>query len=154
MKKGLFATNVLLLGFCLFLDQWTKRFFLQLDSSWFEHDWSIFSIILRASLNVRFAFSIPAHPTFILFVVCTVLFGVILFWGRQIHKGSYLSFWLSLIIAGAIGNLIDRLAIGGVIDWIEFSIGTFSWSSFNFADAFILIGVLGWIAQTSLKSKK
>ncbi len=47
----------------------------------------------------------------------------------------------SLIIGGALGNLIDRLFYGNVIDFIDFHIGKYHWPAFNIADSVISIGV-------------
>ncbi len=55
-------------------------------------------------------------------------------------KESYLGF--SLILGGAIGNLIDRLHYGWVVDFIDFSIGRFHWPAFNVADSALTIGVI------------
>lgn len=50
---------------------------------------------------------------------------------------------LGLLIGGAIGNLIDRVAYGAVFDFIHFHWGSFSWYVFNIADAAIVAGVMG-----------
>ncbi|HZH10199.1 MAG TPA: signal peptidase II [Microvirga sp.] len=50
---------------------------------------------------------------------------------------------LGLIVGGAIGNVIDRLAYGAVFDFIQFQIGSWSWYVFNVADAAIVAGVIG-----------
>ena len=49
---------------------------------------------------------------------------------------------LGLIASGALGNAIDRVYFGGVIDFIDFFIYNFHWPAFNFADIFITIGVV------------
>ena len=49
---------------------------------------------------------------------------------------------LGLISAGALGNAIDRVYFGGVIDFIDFFIYNFHWPAFNFADIFIFVGVI------------
>jgi signal peptidase II len=54
---------------------------------------------------------------------------------------------LGLILGGALGNLIDRVRWGSVIDFIDVGIGTLRWPVFNFADAAITTGVLLWSAQ-------
>jgi signal peptidase II len=50
---------------------------------------------------------------------------------------------LGLIIGGAVGNAIDRVAYGAVFDFIHVHLGTFSWYVFNVADAAIVAGVVG-----------
>ena len=49
---------------------------------------------------------------------------------------------LGLISSGALGNAIDRVYFGGVIDFIDFFIYNFHWPAFNFADIFITMGVI------------
>ena len=49
---------------------------------------------------------------------------------------------LALISSGALGNAIDRVYFGGVIDFIDFFIYNFHWPAFNFADIFITVGVI------------
>lgn len=52
---------------------------------------------------------------------------------------------LSLILAGALGNLIDRIWRGYVIDFLEFYIGRYHWPNFNVADSCITIGAVLFI---------
>ena len=47
----------------------------------------------------------------------------------------------SLIIAGGIGNLFDRIFYGGVYDFIDFHIGKYHWPAFNVADSVICIAI-------------
>ena len=50
---------------------------------------------------------------------------------------------LGLIVGGALGNAVDRVAYGAVFDFIHFHVGSFSWYVFNIADAAIVAGVAG-----------
>ncbi|MDA8169796.1 MAG: signal peptidase II [Nitrospiraceae bacterium] len=49
---------------------------------------------------------------------------------------------LVLILSGALGNLIDRLSYGYVRDFIDFHAGSHHWPAFNFADAYLSVGIL------------
>ena len=49
---------------------------------------------------------------------------------------------LTFIMGGAIGNLIDRVVYGEVIDFLDFYWSQFHWPAFNFADSFITLGVV------------
>jgi signal peptidase II len=49
---------------------------------------------------------------------------------------------LSFIIGGAVGNIIDRLIYGSVVDFLEVYVKNFRWPTFNIADSFISIGVI------------
>ena len=51
---------------------------------------------------------------------------------------------LALIVGGAIGNLIDRVRFGAVVDFLDFHIGGWHWPAFNIADSCIVIGV-AWL---------
>jgi signal peptidase II len=54
---------------------------------------------------------------------------------------------LGLIAGGAVGNLIDRLTRGAVIDFLDLHLGPYHWPTFNLADAAITVGAagLGWL---------
>ncbi|NRG19840.1 signal peptidase II [Rhizobiales bacterium] len=72
-------------------------------------------------------------------VAATALLWV---WGTRVSdKVAAVS--LGLIIAGAIGNGIDRIAYGAVADLFHFHVGAFSWYVFNLADVWIVAGVAG-----------
>ena len=59
-----------------------------------------------------------------------------------------------LILGGAAGNLIDRVSLGFVVDFLDFYIGWFHWPAFNVADAAITAGVFLMIADTLLLDRK
>ena len=65
-------------------------------------------------------------------------------------------FSLSLILGGAIGNLIDRLTKGKVIDFIDFFIGNWHWPAFNIADSALTVGMILflWANLRDMKRKK
>ncbi|MBI5809989.1 MAG: signal peptidase II [Deltaproteobacteria bacterium] len=57
-------------------------------------------------------------------------------------KNLLMTFGLSLIAGGAVGNLIDRLRFGSVVDFLDFYIGPYHWPAFNAADSAITTGVI------------
>lgn len=63
-------------------------------------------------------------------------------WIRR-AAGRVLAVSLGLIVGGALGNVIDRLAYGAVFDFIQLHVGSWSWYVFNVADAAIVAGVFG-----------
>jgi signal peptidase II len=68
--------------------------------------------------------------------------AVVLLWVWLAHATSRLTaLALGLIIGGAIGNVIDRLRFGGVIDFLYFHLGAWYWPAFNLADSAICLGV-------------
>lgn len=52
---------------------------------------------------------------------------------------------LALVIAGAVGNLIDRVRLGYVIDFIDWYAGSYHWPAFNVADSCIVAGAIGLV---------
>ena len=70
----------------------------------------------------------------------------ILFWLMAVRAKSRLhGVGLALIIAGALGNTLDRMIYGAVADFFYFHIGRFSWYVFNIADIMITLGALAVI---------
>lgn len=67
----------------------------------------------------------------------------ILWWWRSSEHPSALShFGFSMVIAGALGNIVDRLINGHVVDYILFHTQTWSFAVFNLADSFITVGAV------------
>ena len=54
---------------------------------------------------------------------------------------TFLSFGLALIFGGAVGNMIDRIRMGKVVDFLDFYINGIHWPAFNVADSAVSIGV-------------
>ena len=100
----------------------------------------IFYISLVHNRGAAFGFLKNQFPLFI----ATSLIAIILIW-RALKSNKYSKTYtiaLSLILAGALGNLVDRLLYGYVIDFLDFRV----WPVFNVADSAITIGaiILGW----------
>ena len=76
-------------------------------------------------------------------IAASILFAVL------IYRVPPHRFWLGLaftgILAGAIGNMIDRMFRGCVIDFLHFYVGDLSFPIFNFADTFITLGAVTWL---------
>ncbi len=66
-------------------------------------------------------------------------------------RNIYNSLGLSLVLGGAIGNLIDRILYGKVVDFIDFSIGSYHWPSFNVADSALTVGIILILLKSVLK---
>ena len=74
--------------------------------------------------------------------ILTIGIVVVLFiWMRKLER-AILALPFSLIIGGAIGNLIDRLNYGFVVDFIDFHFFGWHWPAFNVADSAITVGVI------------
>ncbi len=75
--------------------------------------------------------------------LATIISGVILWWQWHLPRERHrvLSLGLALVLAGAIGNVIDRMVYGHVIDFLLIYIGEYAWPAFNVADSAITVGV-------------
>ena len=83
--------------------------------------------------------------------VAVAAIGVMVFSYRQFrNQGRIFVHAIGLIAGGAVGNLIDRLRFGAVVDFLYFHIGTHYWPAFNVADSAITIGVGLFILGTIL----
>ncbi len=88
--------------------------------------------------------SAPATLRLTFFIgVSIIAIGLIFSFFRRLAPGDRLSaLSLGLILGGAIGNLIDRVFRGEVVDFLHFRLwGGYSWPDFNLADSFIVVGV-------------
>jgi signal peptidase II len=85
--------------------------------------------------------SVPRMAIFIL--ISLIAIGCIVYLLKNLRPGrNTATFSLSLILGGAIGNLIDRLRLGEVIDFIDLHWHRLHWPAFNIADSAITIGVI------------
>ena len=82
---------------------------------------------------------------------CGAMF--IIFW-RTIEDSWMLKAVFSLIIAGALGNLTDRLMFNEVVDFLLFHIGSYRWPTFNMADTWISAGMVGLLIYSFFIPKK
>ena len=101
---------------------------------------NVFHLTLVHNRGAAFGILKNQLPLFI----ATAVFAILLIF-FNLKKNSHQKLYgisLSLILAGAIGNLIDRIAFGYVIDFLDFRV----WPVFNVADSAITVGaiVLGW----------
>ena len=69
------------------------------------------------------------------------------------RASTYEKLPLAFIIGGALGNLVDRIRFGAVIDFLDFHIGEWHWPAFNVADIFIVIGVGLYIISMIFRKK-
>jgi len=97
-------------------------------------------LYLRLVHNEAAAFGIlPGHNLAFIMIASAVIIYISVFLFRQKSVQGLLRFSLILILSGAAGNLIDRLRLGYVIDFIDFRV----WPVFNIADSMITIGSIG-----------
>jgi signal peptidase II len=93
--------------------------------------------------------SSPQHVRVFFFIgVALFAMGLIVSFYRQLAPGDrFASLSLGMILGGAVGNLLDRLRHGEVVDFLHFRLWDYSWPDFNFADSFVVVGVIMLIIE-------
>lgn len=105
--------------------------------------------------NKGAAFSILTGRRILLILVALIVIGVLIYYVRKNKiEGKVNKIALSLVIGGSIGNLIDRILRGAVIDFIDIKIFGYNFPIFNLADTFIVIGVFLLIIEMFRKEHR
>jgi len=81
------------------------------------------------------------------FAVCVIFY----FYKNTNRTHPFLASGFALILGGAIGNLIDRIRFGKVVDFLDFYIRNYHWPAFNIADSAITVGVTVFIFHLLFK---
>jgi signal peptidase II len=77
-----------------------------------------------------------------------IVIGLIVLYHGRSGRSAYLTITLGLLLGGAIGNLVDRVRLGYVVDFVDAGIGSLRWYTFNVADAAISFAILLLIAAS------
>ena len=106
--------------------------------------------------NDGMAFGIDFPFGYFIFSLISVLLTIFLFWYLWTARNDSLviRLGLAMIIAGAVGNLIDRLVLGEVIDFLDFMVGNFHWYVFNLADSYVTVGMVLILTESIFLEKK
>jgi len=81
-------------------------------------------------------------------LVSLVVVGLIVGYHARSGRDPYLSITLGLLLGGALGNLLDRVRLGYVVDFVDAGIGSLRWYTFNVADAAISFAILLLLAAS------
>lgn len=107
------------------------------------------NVIIKDFFNLTYvknsgaAFSILDDNTFLVVIVSLIIIAILIRYvyknkdAKKIERVAY-----SLILGGAIGNLVDRIFNGYVVDFLDFIFFGYNYPIFNLADTFIVIGVI------------
>ena len=141
------------------LDQWSKAWVLRAlpeytDIVVIPGFWNWFR-----TYNTGAAFSFLANSggwqIWFFSILAFAISGLLIWWLRKTPRADWkTALPYALIIGGAIGNVIDRLIHGHVIDFIKWYVGDHVWPAFNLADAAIVGGAIGLVLFSLVGSKQ
>ncbi len=114
-----------------------------------------FNLTLVHNTGAAFSFlaAMSGWQRWFFVMIAFIVSGMLVRWLMQLpQKSSWLAIALSLVIGGALGNMIDRIRLSYVIDFIQLYYQQYYWPTFNIADSTVVMGAI-MIALYYLKSK-
>ncbi len=119
-----------------------------------------FQLVLTCNRGISFGlFNRPGISGLTFAILAALVILVLVFWLSRAHT-RFLAAAIGLVIGGAVGNIIDRLRFGGVIDFLSFHVGAWYWPAFNVADSAICLGVAAmlfegfWLRRAALQTNR
>lgn len=104
-----------------------------------------FNLTYLRNTGAAFSLLADANPAWRSYFFIGVAIGALVFVGFAFReyrqKGLLFAFSFALVAGGAVGNLIDRVRSGSVVDFLDFYVSSYHWPAFNVADSAIVIGV-------------
>jgi signal peptidase II len=156
-QKHFLAGGILLALVILLADQWSKIAVL----AYFENRpyyhvkiTPFFNMVLVWNKGISFGlFNNNAYSPLIFTLIAAIIVVILLAW---LKKADNLLQALSLgaVIGGAVGNVIDRVRFGAVVDFLDFYVENYHWPAFNIADSAICIGVILLTIDSIFSGKK
>lgn len=159
MKLGSIALvrlGLLIAAFIVALDQASKWWLLELmgrDPRVIEVT-SFFNLVLGLNRGVSFGMfdSAEMGPWPFLLLAAAITVALLLWLAKAGQRWTAAA--LGLIIGGAVGNAIDRVRFGGVVDFLDFHAFGRHWPAFNVADSAICIGVIMILIESLLARRR
>ena len=137
-KRGIVAVIVLLL---IALDQWVKAYVIQQIPLGEVRSWIPNLVSLTYLQNRGAAFSmLQDQQWFFAIITLVVMAGALWYLHKHMEYSLWMVFGLTLIIAGGLGNFIDRMSQGFVVDM--FHLDFINFAIFNVADSYLTVGVI------------
>ena len=118
---------------------------------------SFFNLTLVYNTGAAFSFLADAGgwQRWFFLILALVICTYLVYWLLQMKKDQLiLPFAIAMIIGGAIGNVVDRMLHGHVIDFLDFYYQQWHWPAFNLADSAITLGVILFIWDAFFGNKE
>lgn len=137
--------KIVVISILFSIDRLSKIYILNLQESGIDIDFYIFSFLnFYLVWNTGIGFGLASMETSAYYHMLTLLIlfvNIALIFILVRSKGIY-SYLIAIVIAGSLGNLLDRMYYYAVPDFIDFHIGKYHWFIFNVADIFITVGII------------
>ena len=104
--------------------------------------------------GMAFGLSFPGGKHVLLIMTILLTGFIVGFLWKEKNGHHLIKYGLAIILGGAIGNLIDRLLYGKVVDFLDLMIGNFHWYIFNIADSSVTIGMILFIIHSIYVEQK
>ena len=154
-KREIWGAYILIL--VVFVDQWTKKIIANYPVGKIKECFSLFNITHTKNTGAAFSF-LAGTNDFIrisfLIILPVLIIGFVAFYAYKQKKEPLRFYALTLILAGAIGNLIDRILYGSVIDFLDFHYKMYHYPTFNVADIAVSGGVILLLIKSIQDSKR
>ncbi|PYZ93916.1 signal peptidase II [Salipaludibacillus keqinensis] len=112
-------------------------------------------LYLTSHRNAGAAFGILQGQLWLFFIATVVVIGVVTYYIQKYTKGEpWFGVSLGLVLGGAIGNFIDRILEGAVVDFIDVYIFAYNFPIFNVADSALVVGVIMLMIHVFKEEKK
>lgn len=150
--------GLVIAGAVVALDQVTKWWILTrtMQPPRVQEITEFFNLVLVWNRGISFGLLGDGGPSqaWLLAAFGTLVAGGLLIW---LHRGDLTrmaGMGVSLIVGGALGNVVDRLRFGAVVDFLDFHMAGWHWPAFNVADAAITVGVILLLADAALHERR
>lgn len=116
---------------------------------------SFFNVVNAWNTGVSFSMfsSNGSWGTIVLCVLALAIVAMLLWWLKK-EKVLLMQIALGMVIGGALGNVVDRIRLGAVFDFLDFHIAGYHWPAFNVADSAICIGAVLIFARSLFQDRK
>ncbi|MCA0988000.1 signal peptidase II [Guptibacillus algicola] len=148
MWKYLIAIGIIL------FDQWTK--WLVVKNMEYGETIKLINdfLYLTSHRNRGAAFGILQGQMIFFYIITVIVIAAVLYYMKQYKHSRFVSVTLALILGGAVGNFIDRIFRGEVVDFVDTYIFSYDFPIFNVADASLVIGVILIFIGTIFEGKQ
>jgi signal peptidase II len=150
MKKLLLSSSLIVVTVFI-LDQATK-YYIKATLGYFDvvTVTSFFNIVYAENTGSAFGMFKSLGPYFFIIVsIAAIIFLAVIIVKDRSNSAAY-----SLLLGGAVGNLLDRFIHGYVIDFLDFHLAGHHWPAFNVADSALTVGIVFLLIKTIHDSRR